>query len=211
MQEPISIRSAERKAFQATVADGLWDVFIGCFLLEFAIAPLLSKSLGDFWSSFIFLPFLGLVYLVIRLIRKNVVAPRIGTFKFGEPRQKKLRKLSIVMVAINLAIFLLGLIAYLLLDKFSNGILMGALLGILIMVGFSAAAYFLEYPRLYLYGSLLLLAPLAGEWLYANHGASHHGFPVVFGFSSGFIIVVGLITFARLLKNHPQIEIPEGE
>ena len=123
----------------------MWDVFIGCFLLEFAIAPLLSKSLGDFWSSFIFLPFLGLVYLVIRLIRKNIIAARIGSVELGKPRQKKLRKLSIVMVTINLAIFLLGLAAYFLSEGFSTGILMGILLGILIMVGFSAAAYFLEY------------------------------------------------------------------
>jgi len=193
------------------VADGLWDVFIGCFVLEFAIAPLLSKSLGDFWSSFIFLPFLGLVYLVIRLIRKNVIAPRIGSVELGKPRQKKLRKLSIVMVVINLVILLLGLVAYLVFDRFSNGILMGTLLGIFIMVGFSAAAYYLEYPRLFIYGSLLMIAPLVGEWLYKFQGASHHGFPVVFGFSSGFMIMAGLVTFARLLKNHPKIEIPEGE
>jgi hypothetical protein len=211
MQEPINVRSAERKAFQTTVADGLWDVFIGCFFLEFAIAPLFSKSLGDFWSSVIFLPFFGMVYLGIYLVRKNVVAPRIGTFKYGKPRQKKLKVFTLIMVVLNLVIFLLGLIAYFLFDKFLNGFLMGALLGIFIMVFFSAAAYFLEYPRLYLYGSLIMLAPLVGEWLYAYHGASHHGYPIVFGSSAGFLILIGLITFARLIKNHPQIEIPEGE
>jgi len=211
MQEPINLKSAERKAFQTNVADGLWDVFIGCFLLELAFAPFLSKFMGDFWSSFIFLPFFGLVYLAIYLVRKNVVAPRIGTFKYGKPRQKKLMVFTIIMVVLNLVIFLLGLIAYFIFDKFSNGFLMGALLGILIMVGFSAAAYFLEYPRLYLYGSLIMLAPLLGEWLYTYHGASHHGYPIVFGPIAGFMILIGLITFARLLKNHPEIEIPEGE
>ena len=79
MHPPISLKSAERKAFQSTFADGLWDVFIGVFALEFAIAPLLSKTLGDFWSSAVFLPVFGVVYLVIWLTRKYVVAPRIGT------------------------------------------------------------------------------------------------------------------------------------
>ncbi len=210
MQDPISIKSAERKAFQASVADGLWDVFIGCFVLEFAIAPLLSKSLGDFWSSVIFLPFFGLVYLGIWLTRKNIIAPRIGSVKFSKPRQNKLRKLRTMLVVFNIVIFILGLIAYIYFGRFSGGILMG-ILGVFLMAGFSVAGYFLEYPRLYIYGSLLMIAPLVGEWLYTYRGASHHGFPIVFGFSSGFMILVGLVTFTRLLKNNPKIEIPDGE
>jgi hypothetical protein len=78
MQNPISLKSAESKAFQLSFADGLWDVFIGCMFLNFAVAPFLSETMGDFWSSAIFLPFWGLVYLAIWLTRKYVVAPRIG-------------------------------------------------------------------------------------------------------------------------------------
>ena len=33
MHSPVSLKSAERKAFQSTFADGLWDVFIGFFAL----------------------------------------------------------------------------------------------------------------------------------------------------------------------------------
>jgi hypothetical protein len=40
MQTPVSLKTAERKVFQTTFADGLWDVFIGCFALQFAIAQL---------------------------------------------------------------------------------------------------------------------------------------------------------------------------
>lgn len=211
MQEQINLKSAERKAFQTTVADGLWDVFIGCFLLELAVAPFLSKYLGDFWSSAVFLPFFGLVYLVIHLVRKNVVAPRVGTFVYGKPRQKRLMVFTSLMVVLNLVIFSLGLVAYYFFDRASTGLMMGAVLGVSIMAIFSAAAYFLDYPRFYLYGSMIMLGPLLGEWLYSNHGASHHGFPIVFGFSAGLMIVVGLITFSRLLKNHPKIELPDGE
>jgi hypothetical protein len=76
------------------------------------------------------------------------------------------------------------------------------------MIGFSLAAYFLDYPRLYLYGLLIRVAPIVGEWLYRNYGVAHYGFPLVFGFVSGLIIVIGLLTFARLLKNNPPVETP---
>ena len=57
MTAEISLKEAERKVFKATFQDGMWDIFIGCIVLQFAIAPLLSSKLGDFWSSVIFLPF----------------------------------------------------------------------------------------------------------------------------------------------------------
>ncbi len=101
MQTPVSLKSAERRAFQSSFADGLWDVFIGCFALEFAIAPLLSETLGDFWSSAIFLPIWGLVYLAIWLVRKHVLAPRLGTVSFGKARQRKMRKFSLVLLVVN--------------------------------------------------------------------------------------------------------------
>jgi hypothetical protein len=205
MHSPVSLKSAERKAFQFTFADGLWDVFIGCFALEFAIAPLLSKSLGDFWSSAVFLPVFGVVYLGIWLIRKNVVAPRIGTVSFGKVRRQKLQKFSLIMLIANIVIFVLGLIVALNFRRLP-GFGIASLLSLFLLVGFSAAAYMLDYTRLYFYGLMFFAAPLIGEWLYANHGASHHGYPIVFGFSAVVMILTGLVLFIRLLKNNPRVD-----
>ncbi|HEY5729709.1 MAG TPA: hypothetical protein VIS72_06625, partial [Anaerolineales bacterium] len=178
MHSPVSLKSAERKAFQSTFADGLWDVFIGFFALEFAIAPLLSKSLGDFWSSAIFLPVFGVVYLFIRLIRKYVVAPRIGTVSFGNIRRQKLQRFSLIMLIANIVIFILGIIVALNFRRLP-GFGIAGLLSLFLLAVFSFAAYGLDYARLYLYGLMFFIAPLIGEWLYANHGASHHGYPIV--------------------------------
>ena len=209
MHDPVSLKSAERKAFQITFADGLWDVLIGCILLEFAISPFFSDSLGDFWSSVIFLPFWGLVYLAIWLTRKYVVAPRIGKVVFGRPRLKRLRSFGFVMMVTNAVVFLLGLGAALVFPNISGGTLL-AILGLFLLGGFSAAAYLLDYPRLYVYGLLLLITPPVGEWLYVHYGVPHHGFPISFGITAGLMILVGLITFFRLLKNTPKVEIPDG-
>ena len=80
------------------------------------------------------------------------------------------------------------------------------MLGLFLLVGFSVAAYMLDYTRLYFYGLMLFIAPLVGEWLYAYHGASHHGYPVVFGFSAGVMILTGLVLFIRLLKENPPVD-----
>jgi hypothetical protein len=81
-------------------------------------------------------------------------------------------------------------------------------MGLSLLAGFSVAAYLLDYPRLYVYRLLLFLAPSVGEWLYARHGVMHHGFPIVFDFIAGVMILTGFVTFGLLLKNNP---IADGE
>jgi len=208
MSTPISLKDAERKVFQSTFADGLWDVFLGCsFPLQLAIGPFLSVSMGDFWSSAVFLPFWGAVYLVIWLVRKNVVAPRIGKVEFGAVRKTRLKKFTVTMLVFNIIVFILGLIAAF---RFRTLPLGGPnmVLGLTLLIGFSTAAYFLDFPRLYVYGLLAALGTPIGEWLYQNMGASHHGYPIVFGTLAGVMILTGLVTFVRFLQNNP---LPAGD
>ena len=215
MQNPISLKSAERQIFQTTFADGLWDVLIGSFVLMFALAPLLSDSLGDFWSSFIFLPFWGLIYLAIRLARKHLIAPRIGSVKFGKTRQRKMRTFNRIMLVLNVLALVAGILAYINLESLASDRWPGIvdtpilILSIFLLVGFSIAGTLLDFPRLYLYGLLLFVAPLIGEWLYANQGAAHHGFPITFGVSAALIILTGLLLFVHTLMTNPVVETPE--
>jgi hypothetical protein len=202
VSQKINLKEAERKAFRITYNDGLWDIFLGCFFLMFAIGPYLSPSLGDFWSSVVFLPFWGVVFLVILLIRKCVVTPRIGVVKFGLARKTKLVKFSVVMLVINVVAFILGLVAALSLGRVP-GQMITIIFGLILLIGFSTAAYFLDFNRLYIYGLLVGLSPLVGEWLWTHGYATHHGFPVAFGTSAGIMILVGLVVFVRLLHDNP--------
>ncbi len=208
MDHQPGLKSAERRVFRTALADGLWDVFIGCILLMFAIAPLLSESLGDFWSSVIFLPFWGLVYFAIRAVRRHFIAPRIGTVRFSSMRKKKLKLFSMVVASINALMLLAGIIALLVYDSQVPGGIWAWLMGLFALCSFSLAAYLLDYPRFYAYGLLLAAAPQLGEWLHTHYGATHHGYPLVFGVTSGVIILIGIGTMIRLLVTHPKINTP---
>jgi hypothetical protein len=202
MSQPISLKEAERKAYRAVADDGLWDVLLGCFVLLFALAPLLSESLGDFWSSMVFLPFWGLVYLGIWLLRRRVLAPRIGRATLGRVRRARLDKLTRVLLAINVLALVVGVVVALNAASVP-GLLVALLLGMALLIAFSFAAYLLDFPRFYVYGLLLGLSPLVGEWLFVNGYASHHGYPVTFGFTAAVMIVTGLVVFLRLVRANP--------
>jgi hypothetical protein len=202
MSRQISLKEAERKVFRISHNDGLWDIFLGLFFLMFVIAPYLSSSLGDFWSPAVFLPFWGLVFLVIRLIRKHVVTPRVGIVKFGHVRKTKLVKFTIVMLVVNVVALILGLVAAMNFGSVS-GRVTSIMFGLILLIGLSIAAYFLDFGRLYVYGLLVGLSPLVGEWLYSHGYATHHGFPITFGTAAGIMIVAGLAAFTRLLRDNP--------
>jgi MFS family permease len=202
MSQKISLKEAERKAFRTTCNDGLWDVFLGCFFLMFAIGPYLSPYLGDFWSSMVFLPFWGVAFLAISLIRKHAVTPRIGVVKFGLVRKTKLARFSALMLGLNVVALILGSVAALSFGRVP-GQVVTIIFGLILLIGFSIAASLLDFNRLYVYGLLVGLSPLVGEWLWTHGYANHHGFPITFGTSAGIMILVGLAVFARLLHDNP--------
>jgi hypothetical protein len=193
--------------FRTVYQDGLWDLFIGCVVLMMAVAPLLSVSLGDWWSSAVFLPFWGLVALAIWLIRKHVIAPRVGVVKFGQARKARLRRLNLVMLGVNGAALVLGIVFALSSTVPGQGV--AVVLALILLVGFSAAAYLLDFGRLYVYGLLACLSPLVGEWLYTHHHVPHHGWPVTFGITAGIMILTGVVIFVRLLRDNPLPDQPD--
>jgi len=201
MSENLNLKQADRKIFTTSLNDGLLDIFLASVVLMFVIAPFLSVYLGDFWSSFIFLPVWGILYLVMRWLRVHVVRPRIGTVKYGLMRKKKLTAFTILMLILNILFLLLGLVAFAMPDMPGWRFVMP--FSGMLLISFSLAGYFLDLTRLYVYGLMLALAPVIGEWLWQNAGVSHHGYPVTFGLSALIIFLVGIFKFFTLLRDNP--------
>jgi len=209
MAKNINLREIERKAFRSTFQDGLWDIFIGCILLQLAIGPLLTDlSLGDFWSSVAFLPFYLLVYSGLWAGKKFIVTPRIGVVTYHRTRKARLKKVIVIGLVILAIGVIVGLLAFINISSLS-GWIFPAIFSAIMLVGFSSAAYFLDFTRLYVYGMLVSLSPLVGELLFRYAGAAHHGFPIVFGVSASVMILTGVILFIRFLRNYP-LPLEEG-
>jgi len=201
MSQNKTLKELDRKIFTSYFEDGLLEIFLATFVLMFAVAPLLSGTLGDFWSSVIFLPIWSVVYLILRVLRQRVVTLRIGSVTWGTMRKKKLRTWTITMLVLNVIFLLLGVVSFIM--PVASGFAMSLRFSAMMLILFSAAGYMLDFNYLYVYGVLIALAMPVGEWLYQNAGFSHHGFPVVFGCLAGLMFARGLFKFITLLKNTP--------
>lgn len=198
----------EQRTFRTVTDDGLWDVVIATVFANLAIAPLLSETLGDFGSSALLAPIWLATYLVIRIVRRRIIIPRVGTVRFGTDRLRRLRKLSIVMLIVNVLAAALGAVAYIgvqmdWLDLGDGSIGYPLGLGIVVLIGFTGAANMTGIARYYLYGLTLAVAPLVGEWLWREGLATHHGYPIVFGVAAVIIFIGGMVRFAAVLRSHP--------
>lgn len=195
------MKQAERGTFKAAFDLGIWDILIATVASMFAVAPLLSVRMGDFWSSAVFVPVVLAVLVALRAVKRRVLLPRIGVVRLGSYRRARLRRLTIVLLSLNVVALVAGSYFALRFEAL-QGLLPVILFSGMLLVGFTLAASYLNIPRYFLYGLLLAAAPFAGEWLWRRGYAPHHGYPVVFGVAAVVIAAVGLIKLAVRLRAH---------
>jgi len=200
------LKAVERRAFRSVVDTGLVDVIIASVLMMFAVAPLLSVPLGDFWSAAIFLPVYAALFLTLRVVRERVIVPRVGRVRFGPARTKRLLRFNLVMLTVNVVALVLSLLSYTAFERGAREVWgMPVTLSLTILLFLSFAGYFLNIPRFFFYGVVLAGGAMVGEWLFRQGYASHHGFPMVFGIAAITIAAVGLIKLAVLVRSHAPV------
>jgi len=208
MSEKISLKEAERKAFRATLLDGLNDMLWGLTILSLAVSAILRESIDPPWA---YLPLIGVFvigYPIYFAAKARVVNPRMGLVKFAPNRRRKISRVRwflIGLVVITVIVFLIPFVnpgapmtvkgPYWLVD---------AIFGLAVILLFSFLAYALEQPRMYLYGVLLGLSLPFDVVLEHTTGWD---FPLGL-FPVGIVmLVVGIVSFVRFLRDHP---FPEG-
>ena len=205
MTHGMSLKHVEREAFASQFEDGLWDVLIGTFLLMFVFALYLSESMGDFWSSFVQVLFCGLALGAVKLVKSRVVKPRSGMVTYGADRRAKLIKYNILLVVLLTVSLGLGILSAVVM---SAPWVHGVRFGVVLLACFSVAGYFLDFPRLYLWGVMIGAGTFLSELLWQRYRLPHHGYQLVLGAISGVITVTGFALFAKFLRTHQPP--PEG-
>ncbi len=201
MSQRINLKEAEQRAFVANYQDGLWDILVGYIVAVFALEPFLRAPLGDTWSAAIFFPFGILLWLILLVVRKYVVVPRIGIVTFSSARRRRVGWTFFAIFAVNFGARFVGFDLLELAESPSWSTAFK--FGLLTLVMFGIPAYFLKFRRLYVYGILAAGSPLISELLYRQWGAIHHGYPIVFGVTATVMIITGVVLFVRLLRDRP--------
>jgi succinate dehydrogenase hydrophobic anchor subunit len=145
MSEKIDLKKLENKAWRTYISqDGLFDIFMGIMLLTLAIQ---AYFYNIWFTSFIFI---GI--LVVTLGKIFITTPRIGLVEFGNKRMKR----QLMMMIALLMVFLVMLSLYYL-SQSGNGpaeIVNRIAFPAFIAAIFVIVAYYLNYPRLGIYGML---------------------------------------------------------
>ena len=213
MTEVLSLKELERKAWRSVFQDGLYDLWLGWLLLQMGIAYLISQvettllertalNLGVYFLS----------CLALWAGKRFITVPRIGRVKFSPKRGSRLRRLGVVTfiaVAVTFGFTLLVVI----IKSGSPGsslwqVLAPVAISLLLLVFFSLAAYYLDYERLYIIAVMFALPEIL-LLLFEELWGIHIGF-LAWALPAALVLVMGLITLLRFLRDYPVLEIPAG-
>ena len=196
-----NLKVVEKRTYMSYHQDGLIDIFVGTYILLFALGILL-RSVGDFSTWFVIPAIFPAIMVPIWIsIKKQITMPRIGYVKF---RTGGANKLTVIFIALTVA----GLGAFMAFtfvstsqtwaSVFRDIILSYSLLIMGVAAGTisSLFAYTMGLKRLYAYGILSLILfftgyfiPIPFEYLILTIGLA--------------IILYGLILLIQFLQKYP--------
>lgn len=193
MHNHLNLDQIEKKAFTSHLQAGQWEIFIGGLFLAMGFYSLATASV---WNDLLHGLMIGGAIMAMTLIRKNIVAPRVGTAVYGPDRQKRLK-----MVAISIALMVLvGLGVFLMRSQTDEaltwipGLPSWLIPALLILVLFLTIGRLSDHPQFYLVGMICaagfgIKSATGNAWFLAAAGV--------------LVLLLGLSLLFRFLRNHP--------
>ncbi len=192
MSKDGELKTIQRKVYMSFFQDGVWDIFLGLFIIAWGLSILTEAA---------FLPgvsFLG-IYFSIWGIKRWLSYPRIGYVKFSSTSR---RKITTRFLILGLAVFFLGVLAGILwgistrpqwLADYFPLIFNGMLAAIVCF-----AAYWARVNRFYLHAVLIFLGAVFHQWLCIEWE---------FGFigAGSIILLIGLGILVMFLRKYPRV------
>ena len=216
MNKNMNLKEIERKAFRSFFQDGLWDIFLGMLMILMGLGPWLGGKMGggeiEFTSVAIIMGILILVALAamvgFNLAKKHLTTPRLGIVRFTAPRRRKIKNLRVILwaaVVVGLLIFISILVAA---DRLPTWMIPAGIFTLTCLAVLSLGAYYLDFPRLHLYGVFYGFAFPINIWL--NELLDMSTFLYVYGAFAAIMIVIGLVYLVRFLKKYPLHQMEES-
>lgn len=192
MASDVDLKEIQRKVYMTFFQDGLWDIFLGLFIVGWGLAILTG---GTYLPAVTFVAF----YLMVWGIKRWVTYPRIGYARFTATSR---RRITARFVILGTVVMLLGLLAAILwgigrrpqwLADYFPLIFNGMLAAVVCFV-----AYWARVNRFYLHAVLIFLGAVFHLWL---------GIRWEFGFigAGGIIAAIGLGMLISFLRKYPKM------
>jgi hypothetical protein len=192
MKQESELRTIQRKVYMSFFEDGVWDIFLGLFVLGWGLS-ILTK--GTYLPGALFVA----LYLTVWGIKKWLTYPRIGYVRFSSTNRRKITTRFVILLTV---VLLLGLLAGVLwgigtrpqwLTDYFPLIFNGMLAALVCL-----AAYWARVNRFFLHAALIFLGAVLHVWL---------GIQWEFGFigAGGIIILVGLGILIRFIHKYPRV------
>ena len=186
-------KKIKRKVYMTFFQDGLWDIFLGVFLLGWGFTvwfdiPLLQTAV-----------FIGFFWLVLGL-KRIITYPRIGHATPTEQRSRTLKIAIAGVVVLVAVIVLLPVVARGEVQFLHN--YFEFLFGSMIAIAVALIAYWWRIYRWYLYAGMVFLFFVFHQW-------SDLSFMLSFIMPGGLIALCGLTILYRFLRKYPVISVED--
>jgi hypothetical protein len=205
MNKKMNLREVEKKTYMSYHQDGLIDIFVGVYVLLFALGILLS-TVTDFSTWFVVPAIFPAIMVPVWVsAKKRITMPRIGYVKIGSRGANMLMAIFLGLMVAGLGTFMV----------FSFASSQGWALTLrnliisnsLIIIGVSSAAmsslfaYTMGLKRLHAYGLLALALFFTGHFVTIPFG--------YFLLTIGLVIIIsGFVLLLRFIRKYP---LPQGD
>ncbi len=191
MAKDVNLKEIQRNVYMSFFQDGLWDIFLGLFILGWGLAILTG---GTYLPGVLF----ASLYFSAWGVKKWLTYPRIGYVRFSETSR---RRITARFVILGVVVLLIGVMAAVLwgigtrprwLADYFPLVFNGMLAAIVCFVACWARA-----SRFYVHATLIFLGAVFHVWL---------GIRWEFGFlgAGGIIVLIGVAILIVFLRKYPR-------
>jgi len=204
------LRALERNAFRKFYDDGVFDIYVGAMLITMGVAAIFADRLAnEFQSGLLTLGLALAVTVPLLLWRRHLLRSRLGDFKPGPARRRKIATTRLVLlgsVLFGVVAFIVATIAYRSdADIDMAGLIVPLLWMLNSLIVFGAMAYLLDVPRFYVHAVIIGSAMPLLIWpdmLWDTKVAPW----LAFGLPGSIVASIGIHKLVAFLQAYPVLE-----